>query len=112
MKVAVLGAGAMGTGIGQIAAQNGCDVVYYDSFPGATLWLLPRKVKKRSSDSNRSFFIVYESRLSWKWFRYVLERKACTYCLLKVRSRCGNWRSVRSLIVSLEHIASHCAWVE
>lgn len=36
MKVAVLGAGAMGTGIGQIAAQNGCDVVYYDSFPGAT----------------------------------------------------------------------------
>ena len=36
MKVAVLGAGAMGTGIGQIAAQNGCEVVYYDSFPGAT----------------------------------------------------------------------------
>ena len=36
MKVAVLGAGAMGTGIGQIAVQNGCDVVYYDSFPGAT----------------------------------------------------------------------------
>jgi len=36
MKVAVLGAGAMGTGIGQIAAQNGCNVVYYDSFPGAT----------------------------------------------------------------------------
>jgi len=26
----------MGTGIGQIAAQNGCNVVYYDSFPGAT----------------------------------------------------------------------------
>ena len=36
MKVAVLGAGAMGTGIGQIAVQNGCEVVYYDSFPGAT----------------------------------------------------------------------------
>ncbi|MDA0742023.1 MAG: 3-hydroxyacyl-CoA dehydrogenase NAD-binding domain-containing protein [Bacteroidetes bacterium] len=36
MKVAVLGAGAMGTGIGQIAVQNGCHVVYYDSFPGAT----------------------------------------------------------------------------
>jgi len=36
MKVAVLGAGAMGTGIGQVAAQNGCNVVYYDSFPGAT----------------------------------------------------------------------------
>ena len=36
MKVAVLGAGAMGTGIGQIAAQNGCEVVYYDSFTGAT----------------------------------------------------------------------------
>jgi len=35
MKVAVLGAGAMGTGIGQIAVQNGCHVVYYDSFPGA-----------------------------------------------------------------------------
>ncbi|MEC8459037.1 MAG: 3-hydroxyacyl-CoA dehydrogenase NAD-binding domain-containing protein, partial [Bacteroidota bacterium] len=32
MKVAVLGAGAMGTGIGQIAAQNSCQVVYYDSF--------------------------------------------------------------------------------
>jgi 3-hydroxybutyryl-CoA dehydrogenase len=36
MKVAVLGAGAMGTGIGQVAGQNGCHVVYYDSFPGAT----------------------------------------------------------------------------
>lgn len=35
MKVAVLGAGAMGTGIGQVAAQNSCQVVYYDSFPGA-----------------------------------------------------------------------------
>ncbi len=32
MKVAVLGAGVMGTGIGQIAAQNSCQVVYYDSF--------------------------------------------------------------------------------
>ena len=36
MKVAVLGAGAMGTGIGQVAVQNGCHVVYYDRFPGAT----------------------------------------------------------------------------
>lgn len=36
MNVAVLGAGAMGTGIGQVAVQNGCHVVYYDSFPGAT----------------------------------------------------------------------------
>jgi len=35
MKVAVLGAGAMGTGIGQVAAQNSCQVVYYDSFRGA-----------------------------------------------------------------------------
>lgn len=35
MKVVVLGAGAMGTGIGQIAAQNGHEVGYYDSFPGA-----------------------------------------------------------------------------
>lgn len=35
MKVSILGAGAMGTGIGQIAAQNGHDVVYFDSFPGA-----------------------------------------------------------------------------
>lgn len=35
MKVALLGAGAMGTGIGQIAATNGHDVVYYDRFPGA-----------------------------------------------------------------------------
>lgn len=35
MKVAILGAGAMGTGIGQIAAQNGHSVVYFDSFPGA-----------------------------------------------------------------------------
>jgi 3-hydroxybutyryl-CoA dehydrogenase len=26
----------MGTGIGQIAAQQGCEVVYFDSFPGAT----------------------------------------------------------------------------
>lgn len=35
MKVSILGAGAMGTGIGQIAAQNGHEVVYFDSFPGA-----------------------------------------------------------------------------
>lgn len=35
MKVAILGAGAMGTGIGQIAAQQGCDVVYFDNYPGA-----------------------------------------------------------------------------
>ena len=35
MKVAVLGAGAMGTGIGQVAAQNSCQVVYYDSFQEA-----------------------------------------------------------------------------
>lgn len=32
MKVTLLGAGAMGTGIGQIAAQNGCEVVYYDTY--------------------------------------------------------------------------------
>ncbi|MEY2970424.1 MAG: hypothetical protein RLZZ599_797 [Bacteroidota bacterium] len=35
MKVAILGAGAMGTGIGQVAAQNNCEVVYFDSYPGA-----------------------------------------------------------------------------
>ena len=35
MKVAILGAGAMGTGIGQIAAQKGCEVVYFDNYPGA-----------------------------------------------------------------------------
>ena len=35
MKVAVLGAGAMGTGIGQVAAQNSCQVVNYDSFKEA-----------------------------------------------------------------------------
>ena len=35
MKVSVLGAGAMGTGIGQIAAQQGCEVHYFDSYPGA-----------------------------------------------------------------------------
>lgn len=35
MKVAILGAGAMGTGIGQIAAQQGCEVVYFDNYPGA-----------------------------------------------------------------------------
>lgn len=30
-KIAVIGSGAMGTGIGQIAAGAGCDVVFYDS---------------------------------------------------------------------------------
>ncbi|MEM7728334.1 MAG: 3-hydroxyacyl-CoA dehydrogenase NAD-binding domain-containing protein [Pseudomonadota bacterium] len=34
-KVAVCGSGAMGAGIAQVAAQAGCDVVVYDSFPGA-----------------------------------------------------------------------------
>ena len=35
MKVVILGAGAMGTGIGQVAAQNGHEVGYYDAYPGA-----------------------------------------------------------------------------
>jgi 3-hydroxybutyryl-CoA dehydrogenase len=35
MKVAVLGAGSMGTGIGQIAATSGHEVVYFDNYPGA-----------------------------------------------------------------------------
>jgi len=30
-KVAIIGAGAMGTGIGQVAAAHGCSVVFYDS---------------------------------------------------------------------------------
>lgn len=35
-KVAVCGAGAMGTGIAQVAAQGGCDVVIYDVQPAAS----------------------------------------------------------------------------
>ena len=35
MKVAVIGAGAMGAGIAQIAAQAGCDVFIYDTREGA-----------------------------------------------------------------------------
>ena len=31
MKIGVIGAGAMGSGIAQVAAQNGCDVVLYDT---------------------------------------------------------------------------------
>lgn len=32
-RVAVIGSGAMGTGIGQVAASNGCDVVFFDAIP-------------------------------------------------------------------------------
>lgn len=31
MKIGVIGAGAMGSGIAQVAAQNGCDVVLFDT---------------------------------------------------------------------------------
>jgi 3-hydroxybutyryl-CoA dehydrogenase len=57
MKVAVLGAGAMGTGIGQVAAQKSCQVVYYDSFPGAI---------KRSKSSIEKIFgrLVEKGRMS------------------------------------------------
>jgi 3-hydroxybutyryl-CoA dehydrogenase len=57
MKVAILGAGAMGTGIGQIAAQQGCHVVYFDNYPGAI---------GRSSASIEKVFgrLVEKSRMS------------------------------------------------
>ncbi len=32
-KVAIIGAGAMGTGIGQVAAANGCEVIFFDVIP-------------------------------------------------------------------------------
>ena len=35
MKVSVIGAGTMGAGIAQIAAENGHEVCLYDSFNGA-----------------------------------------------------------------------------
>src|SRR6218665_174872 len=31
--VAIIGAGAMGTGIGQVAAANGCEVIFFDVIP-------------------------------------------------------------------------------
>ena len=57
MKVAILGAGAMGTGIGQMAAQQGCDVVYFDNYPGAI---------GRSSASSEKVFgrLVEKGRMS------------------------------------------------
>ena len=36
MRVGVVGAGAMGTGIAQVAAQSGAEVVLADALPGAT----------------------------------------------------------------------------
>jgi len=32
-KVAIIGSGAMGTGIGQVAAANGCEVIFFDAIP-------------------------------------------------------------------------------
>ena len=31
-KIGIIGAGAMGTGIGQVAASNGCSVIFYDAY--------------------------------------------------------------------------------
>ncbi len=36
-KVAIIGAGAMGTGIGQVAASNGCEVIFFDVIPETLL---------------------------------------------------------------------------
>ncbi len=36
-KIAVIGAGSMGSGIGQVAAMAGHNVILYDSFPGANV---------------------------------------------------------------------------
>lgn len=46
LKVTIAGAGAMGTGIAQVAAQCGCTVVLYDSFDTA----LQKAVQKLNSD--------------------------------------------------------------
>ena len=36
-KVAIIGSGAMGTGIGQVAATNGCEVIFFDAIPETLL---------------------------------------------------------------------------
>lgn len=49
IKVGVAGAGAMGTGIAQVAAQAGHQVVIYDSFPGS----LEKSKTKIQADLNK-----------------------------------------------------------
>ena len=111
MKVAVLGAGAMGTGIGQIAAQNGCEVVYYDSFPGAIdrskssiEKIFSRLVEKgRMSEEQRTATL---GRMSWS-----KELSAISGADLLVEAVIENLEVKKDLFAQVEPLISESAWL-
>ncbi|HCP40758.1 MAG TPA: 3-hydroxybutyryl-CoA dehydrogenase, partial [Cryomorphaceae bacterium] len=111
MKVVVLGAGAMGTGIGQIAAQNGCDVMYYDSFPGAT---------DRSKSSIEKIFrrLVEKGRISEEQRTATLSKMSWTEDLsaisgadLIIEAVIENLEVKKALFMKVEPLIAETSWL-
>ena len=66
-KIAVIGAGTMGSGIAQVAATAGCLVKLFDTFPDA--------LSRSKNNLDKSFFANYNERMD-DFFLYFESNKA------------------------------------
>ena len=111
MKVAVLGAGAMGTGIGQVAAQNSCQVVYYDSFQEAIdeskysiESIFARFVEKgRMSESDKASTL---SRMTWSKDIHAIKGAD-----IVIEAVIENIEIKKALYGEVEHLIAKDAWL-
>ena len=111
MKVAVLGAGAMGTGIGQVAAQNSCQVVYYDSFQEAIdeskysiESIFARFVEKgRMSESDKASTLA---RMTWS-----KDIRAIKGADIVIEAVIENIEIKKALYGEVEHLIAKDAWL-
>ena len=101
----------MGTGIGQIAAQQGCEVVYFDSFPGAT---------DRSRSSIEKVFArgVEKGRMSAEQQRETLSRMQWSASIdavkgadLVIEAVIENLEVKKALFAEVEPLISEEAWL-
>ena len=92
MKISVIGAGTMGTGIAQIAATNGHEVCLYDSFDGA----IESAESKLKTILNR---LVKKERISQQEIEEILARINFTK---EIKEVTGSELVIEAIIENLE----------
>lgn len=104
MKIGIVGAGAMGTGIAQVAAQAGHEVHIYDSFPGAlersrdkTLKIFNRLVEKGKFDD------AYAKQLFSQYY-YTDQLQSLASCGLVIEAIIEDLEVKKSIFNQLESI--------
>lgn len=104
MKVGIIGAGAMGSGIAQIAATAGCEVLVFDTSKGAVLncrqkldRILARLVEKERITSQKA------SRIKNK-IHYAEAFQSFEYCDLVIEAIVENAELKKQLFTSLEPV--------